>query len=279
MPIVTLPQGPMEYADEGDPSGVPVVCVHGYLSDGDLWRPTAVALGDRVRVLRPTLPLGSHRMPATATPAPRDVAAALLAFLDALGLEDPVLLGNDSGGAICQLAIHARPDRVRRLVLTNCDGFDEFPPFPFSVLRPVSRVPGAITALLQILRVPVLRHALFYGVLASRRDDELWARFAAPFLADRAIREQAVGLLRRIDPAELRAATESLPAWGGEALVVWGMRDRFFRPELGRRLAAVLSARFVEVPHAKTFVCLDAPEVLADAVAAFAVHGRVAAPA
>ena len=43
------------------------------------------------------------------------------------------------------------------------------------------------------------------------------------------------------------------------------MRDRLFRPELGRRLAATLGAPFVEVPGAKGYVCLDAPEALADA--------------
>ena len=277
MPSIDLPQGTIEYFDEGDPAGTPVVAVHGVLTSGELWASTSAALGERVRVLRPTLPLGSHRTPVHGTPSPRDVAATLLAFLDELGLEDPVLLGNDSGGAICQLAIHARPERVRRLVLTNCDAFDEFPPFPFSLLLPMSKVPGLITAMMQGTRVPALRHALLYGLLASGRHEELWRRSVEPFLADRAIRQQAVGIFRQADPAELLAATNALASWGGEALVVWGMRDRFFRPELGRRLAAVLDAPFVEVPDAKTFVCLDAPEALADAVAGFA--GGVPSPA
>ena len=270
MPSIDLPQGTIEYFDEGDPAGTPVVAVHGVLTSAELWASTSAALGERVRMLRPTLPLGSHRTPVHGTPSPRDVAATLLAFLDELGLEDPVLLGNDSGGAICQLAIHAQPERVRRLVLTNCDAFDEFPPFPFSLLLPMSKVPGLITAMMQGTRVPALRHALLYGLLSSGRHEQLWRRSVEPFLADRAIRRQAVGIFRQADPAELLAATNALASWGGEALVVWGMRDRFFRPELGRRLAAVLDAPFVEVPDAKTFVCLDAPEALADAVAGFA---------
>ena len=130
MPSITLPQGTIDYVDEGDPSGTPVVAVHGFAADGDLWATTSAALGERVRVLRPTLPLGSHRSPMHGDPAPQDVAATLLAFLDELGLEDPILLGNDSGGAICQFAINARPDRVRRVVLTNCDGFEQIPAVP-----------------------------------------------------------------------------------------------------------------------------------------------------
>ena len=270
MPSITLPQGTIEYFDEGNPAGVPVVAVHGFLASAELWGTTAAALGERVRVLRPTLPLGSHRVPVHGTPGPREVAAILLAFLDAMGLEDPILLGNDSGGAICQLAVQAQPERVRRLVLTNCDGFDQFPPFPFSLLRPMSRVPGLITALMQGTRVPRLNHALVYGLLASGRHEELWRRFVEPFHANRAVRAQAIGFMRQVDPAELVEASNALGSWGGDALVVWGMRDRFFRPALGQRLAATLGAPLVEVPDGKTFVCLDAPKVVADAVATFA---------
>lgn len=269
MPSITLPQGTIEYVDEGDPTGTPVVAVHGVVTDGDLWAATSAALGDRVRVLRPTLPLGSHRMPMHLAPGPRDVATVLLAFLDALDLEDPVLLATDSGGAICLLALHAQPDRVRRLVLTNCDAFDQFPPFPFSPLRPLSKVPGLLTALMQGTRIPWLRHRLLYGVLATRRQDALWEQFLRPFHADRVIRRHTAEIFRKADPAELLAATNALASWDGDALVVWGMRDRIFKPGLGRRLAGTLRAPFVEVEGSKTFVCLDAPQLLADEVAAF----------
>lgn len=274
MPTVTLPLGPITYADEGDPTGRPVVCVHGLAADGELWAATSAALGDRVRVLRPTLPLGSHRTPTTGALTPRAVAATILAFLDELGLEDPVLLGNDTGGALCQLALQAQPSRVRRLVLTNCDAFTTFPPFPFNALRPAARVPGLLTALMQPTRIALLRHAGLYGILASERDDALWGRWVAPFHADREIRRQTASFIAAVRPQELDAATRALPDWGGDAVVVWGMRDRFFRPALGRRLADVLGAPFVEVDSAKTFVPLDAPRELAEVVADVATRER-----
>jgi pimeloyl-ACP methyl ester carboxylesterase len=48
---------------------------------------------------------------------------------------------------------------------------------------------------------------------------------------------------------------------------VWGTADRAFTTKLGRRLQhAFCDARFVEVPNARTFVPLDAPRQLTDAI-------------
>jgi pimeloyl-ACP methyl ester carboxylesterase len=54
-------------------------------------------------------------------------------------------------------------------------------------------------------------------------------------------------------------------------LVVWGRRDRLFKPSMARRLVATLpQARLVEVEDATTFVSLDQPARLADEIAGFA---------
>ena len=274
MPTVDLPLGPIDYADEGDPTGVPVVAVHGFMVNRDLWSGTAEALGDRVRILRPNVPLGAHPVPFTRDPSPDVVMDLLLDFLDALELEDPILLGNDTGGAICQLAVAKRPDRVRGMVLTNCDAFDQFPPYPFRVLLPMSRVPGLLETLMQGLHVPLIRHHMLYGPLSVRRRDAVWEQFSRPYRTDPAVRRQALGLVRSVRPQDLLAATESLRTWEGETLLVWGQRDLTLRPSLGRRLADALGAELVEVADSRGFVPLDAPELLAEQIAAFATASR-----
>ena len=51
------------------------------------------------------------------------------------------------------------------------------------------------------------------------------------------------------------------------ARIVWGTRDRCFTVDLGRRLAATLPrADLVEVADATTFVPVDRPDAVADAI-------------
>jgi pimeloyl-ACP methyl ester carboxylesterase len=58
-------------------------------------------------------------------------AHMLAQFLDALKVDQVDLVGNDSGGGICQIFAALYPKRVRTLVLTNCDVHDNWPPEAF----------------------------------------------------------------------------------------------------------------------------------------------------
>ena len=62
--------------------------------------------------------------------------------LDALGLDDVTLVGNDTGGALCQLLLADDPSRIGRLVLTNCDAFENFPPKAFVPLFLAAKQPA-----------------------------------------------------------------------------------------------------------------------------------------
>jgi pimeloyl-ACP methyl ester carboxylesterase len=61
-------------------------------------------------------------------PAVAGVAALIDEFFGALDLDDVVLVGNDTGGAIAQIVGTAYPQRLGALVLTSCDAFEQFPP-------------------------------------------------------------------------------------------------------------------------------------------------------
>ena len=132
MATVDLPLGTVEYRTFGpDHDGPTVMFVHGFLVNGTLWDPVAERLAAAgVRSIVPDWPLGSHRFPVpTASDlSPTSVARAVLDLIDALRLDDVVLVGNDTGGAVCQLALRDHGGRVAGLVLTNCDGFETFPP-------------------------------------------------------------------------------------------------------------------------------------------------------
>lgn len=220
----------------------------------------------------PTLPLGSHTIPvndAAALSLP-GVAEIVNDAIAALGLSDVTLVGSDTGGGICQLAVDARPDRIGRLVLTNCDAFDQCPPFPFGAVFGLLRGPISIKTLFALMRIPALRNSpLGFGLLISRPDARLTADWIEPCLKDTRICRDLAALLRQVATADLTEVATRLTRFAKPVTLVWGQGDRVFTPRLGRRLAGVFSnGKLIEVPDAKTFVSLDDPDAVIDAIAA-----------
>ena len=209
-------------------------------------------------------------MNADADLSPAGVARLVGDLLAALDLDDVTLVGNDTGGAISQLVALDHGERVGRLVLTNCDCFDVFPPKEFVPMVKAARVPGALYAAMQPMRAAKARRMpMAYGWLAHEIPDEVTGAWIRPFLDDADIRRDAVAFMRAIDKATMIDAAERLPSVKIPALVAWGQDDRFFSRELGERLAAVLGARLEPVAGARTFVSEDEPEVLAGLIRDF----------
>ena len=277
MPTVDLPQGRISYRVAGpdDSAAAPVVFVHGLLVNGELWAGVAdrlAAAGLRSYAL--DLPLGGHgeALHPDADLSPRGVARLILDFLAALELRDVTLVGNDTGGALCQFVIDTDAERIGRLVLTNCDAFDQFPPAPFGLLVAFGRRPGRLRTMLPALRSTRLRHsALGFGPLArDPLDAGLTRRWVEP-LEDPAVRRDAARFMAGIDKHDLLDVSTRLGAFTRPVLLLWGAADRFFRIEFARRLAdAFPDARLVPVESARTFVMLDEPDRVAGEIAAFA---------
>ena len=275
MAQLALRQATIEYQEFGpqDSAHPPVFFVHGILVDGQLWHGVADSLGrSGYRCIVPTLPLGSHTIPvndAAALSLP-GVAEIVNDAIAALGLSDVTLVGSDTGGGICQLAVDARPDRIGRLVLTNCDAFDQCPPFPFGAVFGLLRGPISIKTLFALMRIPALRNSpLGFGLLISRPDARLTADWIEPCLKDTRICRDLAALLRQVATADLTEVATRLTRFAKPVTLVWGQGDRVFPPRLGRRLAGVFSnGKLIEVPDAKTFVSLDDPDAVIDAIAA-----------
>ena len=271
--VCKLPQGPIHYLDHGD--GEPVVFVHGFAVDGQLWTGVAERLAQAgLRTIVPTWPFGSHREPMNpdADLTPPAAARLVLDFLEALDLKGVTLVGNDSGGAVCQMLVTERPERIGRLVLTNCDCFDKFPPPAFKGMVLTARTPGGFRLLVQALRLRRLRRSqLAFGMLTvSEADDDLLRSFTEPALHDAGVLRDGREFVAGMRPADTRAAAAKLPALTIPALIAWGTVDRFFTLADGRRLAATIpESRMVEIADASTFVSLDKPGELADAIAEF----------
>ncbi|MCX2929040.1 alpha/beta hydrolase [Mycobacterium sp. CVI_P3] len=273
MDTVDLGGGTIHYETAGPSTGRPVVFIHGYAMGGSLWRPLSARLArDGLRCIAPTWPLGAHQqaMRPPADMSMRGVAAMVAEFLDVAGLDDVVLVGNDTGGAVAQVVVTEFPERVGALVLTSCDAFEHFPPPILAPLITAAKVPLLFRAAVQVMRSATVRRRA-YGGLAHCNLDALTAEWTHRAIRDRAITEDLrrfTGSLHRRTTLE---AAARLPVFTRPALIAWSADDVFFPQADGRRLAEALPCSRLEfIEGARTFSMLDAPDVLAELIAEFA---------
>jgi pimeloyl-ACP methyl ester carboxylesterase len=275
---VRLDAGTIRYREAG--SGPPIVFVHGLLVNGALWRRVVPLLAGRFRCIVPDLPLGGHRpaMPPDADLTPAGLARLVADFLAALDLQDVTLVGSDTGGAICQLVVAHHPERVGRLVLTNCDAYEHFPPPLVLPFKWGAFVPGFVAALAHALRLAPARH-LLYGLLARHRPEPaVFDDFFAPLIDDPAVRRDVTKVLRGVtDRATLEAAT-AFPRFRKPVLIVWGKDDIVFPLRDAERLQRDFPvARLERIADSRCFVCEDQPKRLAALIGDFLNKRRVAA--
>ena len=268
---IDLSAGTLDYLDTGG-GGPTLVLLHGLLMDSSLWDGPIADLSTDHRCIAPTLPLGAHRHPISGDLSLPAIAQLVEEFLDRLDLHDVTLVGNDTGGALVQLVLAGKPERVVRAVLVSCEAFDNVPPgLTGKVLVLSGRLsPRLFGAFMQQLRLRAVRRLpIAFGWL-TKRGDATTARWIRPVLTSQQIRRDTVRMLRAIDGGAVAEATAALPSFHRPALVVWAAEDRVMPPEHGRRLAELLpDARLVEVADSYTLVPLDQPAALAGAVRDF----------
>jgi pimeloyl-ACP methyl ester carboxylesterase len=261
---VRLSGGTLAYWEEG--SGPPLVFVHGVFVTPLLW-PTRLVplLSQRFRCIAPDWPLGSHSIPFGGELSPFVVADMIKEFSGELGLEKPTLVGNDTGGALCQMAVVRHPELASRMVLTNCDAYDKFPPQPFTYLVWVPHIPGATTLLAQSMRLRVSRRLpIAYGGLSKRLDPETEKAFVRPVIEHRGVRADIHGFLKRAKKKDMEATSAQYGSIQIPVTIAWGEDDRAFKLEMGERMANdIPNAELHRIPDSKTLVPIDQPEKLA----------------
>jgi pimeloyl-ACP methyl ester carboxylesterase len=269
---ITLTPGTIRYRDLG--SGPTIVFVHGALVNGLLWRKVVPSLARDFRCIVPDLPLGSHAVPMRpdADLSPPAVADAIHEFLAALDLNDVTLVGNDTGGALCQLLVTRHPERVGRLVLTNCDALEVFPPSIFAGLVSMARIPALLGLVLKGTRIRALaRSPLVFGWLAKHGlDDATLDAYLRPVRETPGILHDLAKVARGLDPRLTLEAAERLRGFTRPTLLAWAHEDRLFPVTLAERLASLLpDARVVRIADSLTFVSEDQPVRLAELIAGF----------
>lgn len=110
--LLSISEGPIEYRVTG--RGPTVVFLHGIIANGDVWRGVVARLSRDHCCIVPDWPLGAHRptMRAGTDFSLPGIAAMVDRFLAAAGLDQVVLVANDTGRAMAQHVVADRPARI-----------------------------------------------------------------------------------------------------------------------------------------------------------------------
>ena len=256
--------GRIHYVDEG--SGPTLLLCHGNPMWSFLYRHIIIALRGRFRCVAADLPgFGLSERPSGYGYTAVEHVRALGELVDHLDLADFVLVGQDWGGPTALGVGVERADRVRGVVLGNTWFWPATPYFKaFSLVA--SSPPG------QYL---IRQHNLFVKSAPKMIQRELSDRELEHYLAVQPTPSDRSGVARF--PGEIRQSPllgkleHAVPELlgGKPAVVVWGMKDRVFRPGDRDRLRAAFTDQvYVELPDAGHYIQEDAPEQIAEAISA-----------
>lgn len=255
-------------------SGPTIVFVHGVYVGGTLWNGVAERL-DGFRCVAPTWPLGAHADPAPdADLSAHATARRIPALLEALDLSDVTLVGNDTGGGLCLAALGSEHDglaRIGRLVLTNCDSYEHFPPKGFDRIAAVCRrVPPIGRGMLRFFASGPGRKSFMKAVTVDPPTGQAADAVFEAFATSKASRADALRTTQSLDPSVTLDAVDALRAFQKPVLLAWGDSDKLFPVDHAERLRDDFpNATLQVIADAATYVMLDQPDQLAAAVASF----------
>jgi len=114
----TINGGTVRYLDAG--SGWPVVLIHAFPLDADMWRPQLERVPEGWRFIAPDLRgFGPHAVPAAASITLDDMAADISALLDELAIDPAVIGGLSMGGYITFALFRRAPERFSGMILAD----------------------------------------------------------------------------------------------------------------------------------------------------------------
>ena len=222
--------GRIAYVERG--SGPAALFIHGALLNGFQWRHQLAGLSDIRRVIAlDTMGMGYSEIQPGQPLGLKHQAAMVKAFLDALGIAEVDLVGNDSGGGAAQIFAAKNPGRVRTMTLINCEvhEYDENVA-AFVQLRRVM-ASGSFVKMLQmaVTRPSFGRRALAVSYQHTETlSDDVVATYLTPLVASPERIEQMLGFIAATTNRDLVAIASELKAVAAPVLVLWGTDDPFF---------------------------------------------------
>jgi haloalkane dehalogenase len=263
--------GRIAYIERG--KGPAAVFLHGFPLNSFQWRGVIPLLSSHRRCLAPDyLSMGFTEMKEGQSVAVGTQADMISALLDKLSISSVDLIANDSGGAIAQLLLVKHPQRVRTVLLTNCDAEPDSPPpavMPIIALAKqnafADKVLAPWLADKELARSPKGLGGLCYAD-SSHPTDEALEYYLGPLLSSPARKQQTNAYAVALEPNPLAGIEPALKNSKIPARIVWGTADSIFSQDspdyLNRTIGNSLGVRRVE--GAKLFFPEEMPELIAE---------------
>jgi len=265
------PLGRIAYIDRG--SGRPTLLLHGFPLSSFQWRGVIDRLSATRRCIAPDMMgLGYTEVADGQSVTPASQAQMIATFLDRLNVGEVDLMANDSGGAVAQLFLIAHPERVRTLLLTNCDVETDSP--PAAVLPIIESARAGVYP--DLFLEPWLRHkdvarsATGLGGMCYSKPmyptDTALEQYLGPLVASAARKALVNRYTLGLTPNPLEGISSRLRKCSVPTRIVWGMSDSIFSTRSPDYLASILPrlAGVRRVRQAKLFFPEEYPEVIAE---------------
>jgi len=255
---VVTPSGRISYIEAG--SGPVALFVHGVLLSSHLWRHQLAGLSDvRQCIAVDLLAHGETEIVPEQDVSVTANATMLREFLDALGIDQVDLVGNDSGGGIAQIFAASYPSRVRTLTLTDCDVHDNWPPpafKPFLEMAAAGGLRGTLDAMLadkNIYRSPQALGPAYEH--PERLANETIEAYLRPLVRTEQRTRDFQRFLAAFDCKHTVAVEGGLRQLKAPTLIVWGTDDVYFDVRWARWLAETIpgTRRRIELHGARIF--------------------------
>jgi haloalkane dehalogenase len=268
--FANLPMSRVAYVEHG--RGPAALFVHGYPLNSYQWRGALERLHKHRRCIAPdVMSLGYTETPQGQPITPYTQVDMIAALLNSLHIDSVDLVANDSGGLVSQLFVAKYPQRVRTLLLTNCDVDENNPPAGFVPLIELAKKHSFAELVLapQLTDKALARGAKGLGSVYSypeKLSDNTLEIYLRPLvetpLRKSQVDEYAVALGQNL----LIPIREQLRAWKGPARMVWGLKDTLFGIQWAEWLDKTLqgSRGVRKVEDANLFFPEEMPDLIAE---------------
>lgn len=269
--FLTTRHGRIAYVERG--SGEAAVFLHGFPLNGFQWRGALERLSPYRRCLAPDfLAMGFTEVAHGQSVAPASQAEMLATFLDTLAIRSVDLIANDSGGAVAQLFAVRYPERVRTMLLTNCDVEPDSPPAPLLPVLDLAREGKFADEWLArwVSDKDLARSSQGLGGMCYSKPgqptDEAIDCYLAPLVSTPERKALTHAYALALDPNPLAGLEKHLKQCSIPTRIVWGTADVIFSKDSPDYLDRILpNTRGVRrIAGAKLFFPEEYPEIIAE---------------